>query len=246
MRYHRKTAPKVIDGKVQRQNNWRFSDADYAATHQIKIERYKPMPGYRHLVSPTDVSAFLALLPDWRELAIGLRRVVLSADTSCFGWHRPGTIAVCAWPAGLTHVFTRRFHDDNAALLRRIGVPCRPVVLPLDALCPSCSGSAWAGDQWSVCGFCNGSLCDAYQDAAEGGHAGFYLAEFTESTAHAFLFVDVLVHELGHHHDRMTSPGQRQVTRGEPYAEEYARRWEGRIWPAYCRVFRPRGEPRRR
>jgi len=49
----------------------------------------------------------------------------------------------------------------------------------------------------------------------------------------------VLVHELGHHHDRMTSPRRRDATRGERYAEEYARRYEQTIWSKYCRVFKP-------
>src|SRR5262249_26227754 len=213
MRYHRRTAPKVIDGKVQRQNNWRFSQPDYTATHQINIEPSKPRPGYRHLVSPTDVSAFLALLPDWRELSIGLQRVVLSADTSCFGWHRPGTVAVCAWPAELDYVFTPAFYHDHAAIFRRVDVPCHPVVLPHGATCPNCLATLDERD-WEVCYFCKGSLADAYRDAAPDAPNVRYLAAFTESSAQAFLLVHVLVHELGHHHDRMTSPGQRNVTRG--------------------------------
>jgi hypothetical protein len=245
MRYHRKTAPKVIAGDVQRQNRWRPAEHDYSQTHQIRVERYAAPPGYRHLLSPPDVSAILALLPDWREISLGLERVVLSADTSCFGWHRPGTVAVCAWPAAVAHVFSGQFYRDNAPFLRRIGVPCRPVVLPPDATCPHCPEWAWIGGHWSVCASCHGSLCDAYQDAPEDADDLCYLADFTESTAHAFLCVDILVHELGHHHDRMTSPGRRHATRGEPYAEAYARRFEDVIWPAYCRVFRPRGEPRR-
>ena len=40
MPYHRKTAPKVVAGRVQRQNRWRDSDHDYSQTHQIRIERY--------------------------------------------------------------------------------------------------------------------------------------------------------------------------------------------------------------
>jgi hypothetical protein len=245
MRYHRRTAPKVIDGKVQRQNNWRFSEVDYTATHQIKIERYKPRPGYRHLVSPTDVSAFLALLPDWRELSIGLQRVILDDDVSCFGWHRPTTIAVCAWPAGLDYVFTPDFFHAHSTIFRRMGISCRPVVLPERATCPKCFDALESTD-WEVCRFCKGSLADAYRDADTDAPNLRYLGAFTETSAQAFLLVHVLVHELGHHHDRMTSPSRRDCTRGEPYAEEYARRYEDRIWPAYCRVFRPRGERRRR
>ena len=245
MRYHRKTAPKVIFGQVQRQNRWHASAHDYSQTHQIRIERDPAPPGHRHLVSPPDVSAFLALLPDWRELSIGLRRVVLSDDVECFGWHRPGTVAVCAWPAGFEHVFSPQFYHDNAPLLRRIGVPCRPVVLPDSATCPSCSADLQPY-AWNLCPSCHASIGGAYREAAAGAEGLRYLAAFTESSAQAFLLVDVLVHEMGHHHDRMTSPGRRQITRGERYAEDYARRHEDVIWPAYCRVFRPRGEPRSR
>ena len=52
------------------------------------------------------------------------------------------------------------------------------------------------------------------------------------------LFVTVLLHELGHHHDQMTSPGQRRVTRGESYAEQYARRYEKQVLSAYRQVFK--------
>ena len=65
-----------------------------------------------------------------------------------------------------------------------------------------------------------------------------WLAEFTDETTQAYLLLHVFLHELGHHHDRMTSPGRRDFTRGERYAEEYALRYEKRIWSDYCRAFR--------
>jgi hypothetical protein len=227
---------------VQRQNNWRRSAPDYTASHQICIERVKAPPGYRHLVSPTDVSAFLALLPDWRELSIGLQRVVLDDDVSCFGWHRPRTIALCVWPAEPEYLFDRPFYQDHAAILQRFGVPARPVKLPEGATCPHCH-SRIRSFEFEVCFWCKGSLLDAYRDADADADGALFLVGFTEATAQAFLLVHVLVHELGHHHDRMTSPRQDNCTRGEPYAEDYALRHEDVIWPAYCRVF---GPPRRR
>lgn len=244
MRYHRRTAPKVVDGKVQPQNNWRHSEANYSATHQIKLERYPPNPGYRHVVSPPDVSAFLALLPDWRELSIGLHYVILSATPDCDGWHRPGTVGVCAWEVGFERILSREYYDEHGAIFRRMGVPCRPVVLPSGAWCPACY-SMLDEDDWTLCAVCNAPISDVHRDAEPDAKGVRYHAAFSESTAMAFLLVHVLVHELGHHHDRMTSPRHKDCTRGERYAEEYARRYEDRIWPAYCRVFRPRGEPRR-
>src|SRR5262245_5193242 len=104
MRFHRKTSPKVVGGKVQRKNRWR-QEPDSAPPHQVRIERYKPRPGFRHFVSPADVTAFLGLLPDWHNLAVGLNRVVLSADRSCLGWFVPETVAVCAWEEECVQVY---------------------------------------------------------------------------------------------------------------------------------------------
>jgi len=61
--------------------------------------------------------------------------------------------------------------------------------------------------------------------------------DWTESKAKAFSLIDVLVHELGHHHDRMTTRSKRRTARGEPYAEAYARRWEDTILERYFEVF---------
>jgi hypothetical protein len=61
---------------------------------------------------------------------------------------------------------------------------------------------------------------------------------FTAATARAFQLVHVLVHELGHHHDRMTSASKRAAARGETYAEQYARQFEDEIISRYRREFK--------
>ena len=61
--------------------------------------------------------------------------------------------------------------------------------------------------------------------------------EFTEETARAFQLVHVLVHELGHHQDRMTTRSRKDSARGEQYAENYARKWEDLILDRYRREF---------
>jgi hypothetical protein len=66
---------------------------------------------------------------------------------------------------------------------------------------------------------------------------GRLLAKWTEEQARAFQLVHVLLHELGHHHDRMTTRSRRESARGEPFAEEYARRYEARIWDDYLDRF---------
>ncbi len=47
----------------------------------------------------------------------------------------------------------------------------------------------------------------------------------------------ILLHELGHHHDRITTRSRRRASRGESYAEQYARTYEERIWADYLRRF---------
>jgi hypothetical protein len=60
---------------------------------------------------------------------------------------------------------------------------------------------------------------------------------FTRSTARAFHLVHVLVHELGHHRDRMTTRRRRYCGRDEPYAEGYACAFEDVILARYRREF---------
>lgn len=63
------------------------------------------------------------------------------------------------------------------------------------------------------------------------------IGKWTEETIRAYQLLDVFIHELGHHHDRMTTDSQRTVARGERYAEEYATRYADAIWDAYCAEF---------
>jgi len=243
MRYARRTTPRVKDGQVQRKHRDR-RDTDYRPTHQIRIERSKPRPGRRHFVSTTDVAAFLPLLPDWDEIAIGLQRVLLSRDDDCDGWHSSGTVAICAWDDFSVQVVNARYHAEHAAIFRRMHIPCRPVVYRPGLECQSCWTNL-APDDWSRCGHCGSSLADAYPDTDQtvAEEDRRHVVAFTPATVQAFLLVHVLVHELGHHHDRMTSPRKRRATRGEDYAEAYARKYEDVLWPAYCRVFQPFAGP---
>jgi len=66
---------------------------------------------------------------------------------------------------------------------------------------------------------------------------GSWVLEFTEATARAFHLVHVLVHELGHHHDRITTRSKRQPCRGESYAEEYAVKHEDEVLELYWSIF---------
>lgn len=59
---------------------------------------------------------------------------------------------------------------------------------------------------------------------------------FDEPKARAFILVHVFVHELGHHHDRMSGKSPRS-SRGESYAENFANRLEDIVWPKYVEKF---------
>jgi hypothetical protein len=71
----------------------------------------------------------------------------------------------------------------------------------------------------------------------EQGSDGGLVAKWTEETVRAYQLLDVLLHELGHHHDRMTTRAQKEIPRGESYAEQYASRYADRIWDAYLAEF---------
>ena len=63
------------------------------------------------------------------------------------------------------------------------------------------------------------------------------LCQFTENTARGHQLLATLLHELGHHHDRMTTKSKLRTARGESYAEAYAKAYTDRIWSQYQEVF---------
>ena len=63
------------------------------------------------------------------------------------------------------------------------------------------------------------------------------MCEFTEAQARGYQLLHILLHELGHHHDRMTTRSRVRASRGEPYAEAYALRYEALIWERYQEAF---------
>jgi hypothetical protein len=64
-----------------------------------------------------------------------------------------------------------------------------------------------------------------------------HVLHFTEATLRAYQLLHVFLHELGHHHDRMTTRSRRQASRGERFAEEYARTHGDLIWSRYFELF---------
>lgn len=64
-----------------------------------------------------------------------------------------------------------------------------------------------------------------------------YVCKFTEHTARAHQLLATLLHEIGHHHDRLSTRKQQYCGRGEPYAFEYSRKYMDQIFDSYCRTF---------
>src|SRR3954463_8455320 len=78
---------KVRDGRVLKKNNWRLDPGDYHALAQdeIRLDRRRPPEGSRHLITIAELRRFLALLPHWDEVAVGLDAIVLDSATDCAG-----------------------------------------------------------------------------------------------------------------------------------------------------------------
>lgn len=189
-RYSRKSTPQVTGGKVRKKNNWEPSDSYYERDQPWPvIDRKRPGAGYRHLLTKQDLSRFIHILPDWRELSVGLNAIVLApGDPEVDGYHTPGVVHVCAWDEGMWVEYTEAGYEEHRDILARLGVPCEPL------------------DDGSV------------------------RCKFEARSARAYQLLHILLHELGHHHDRMTSRRQRCSGRGESYAEAYARLYMDRIW----------------
>jgi hypothetical protein len=71
----------------------------------------------------------------------------------------------------------------------------------------------------------------------EAAEDGYTLCKFTEAQARAYQLLHILLHELGHHHDRMTTRSKVRASRGEPFAEAYALKHEAVIWERYQEAF---------
>ena len=66
---------------------------------------------------------------------------------------------------------------------------------------------------------------------------GWILCKFDEYAVRGYQLLHILLHELGHHHDRMATRSQKQASRGEGYAEDYARNYEATLWREYFKAF---------
>jgi hypothetical protein len=217
---HRRTAMRVRDGRVLKKNNWRLDARDYHALPQdeIRLDRRRPPEGSRHLITIAELRRYVALLPDWDDVAVGLDAIVLDSATDCAGWCAPGVVAICAWPHDLWDWWPAQMVDEHRHILDLLEVQR----VPLDAS----REHQELRDELTALG--------VEVTAAPGDLE----LRWTEPQARAYQLLHILPHELGHHHDRITSRRQRTAGRGEPYAEAYANRVLEQVWPTYMRTFR--------
>src|SRR4051812_31342446 len=222
-RMHRRTATRVRDGRVRKKNDWRPARDDYRARPpgEIALERRRPAEWHRHVVSVAQLRAFLPLLPDWEEAAIGLRAIVFDDDTDCYGWYQAGVVALCNWEHDLWAVMAPEDLERERELLDRLEVERVPL-----------EESYFA---WDLRNTLEGIGLEPAEFSAE--KRAMWEVRWTEAQARAFMLLDVLPHELGHHHDRMTTASRRRVARGERYAETYARRTMDAVWDVFVRDF---------
>lgn len=216
MRLNRRSAMRVRNGRVLKKNNWRLDPGDYRAVPQseIRLVRKRPREGTRHLITIAQLRRFIELLPEWDEVAIGLDAIVLDAATDCDGWYAPGGVAICAWNHDLWEWCSSEFVDEYREFLDLVDVERVPL-----------EGSQEYRELVDLCG------------AAVPVPTGYVEIRWTEPQARAYQLLHILPHELGHHHDRITSRRQRTLGRGEPYAEAYANRVRHQVWPDYARAF---------
>jgi hypothetical protein len=64
----------------------------------------------------------------------------------------------------------------------------------------------------------------------------YVICYFTEAQVKSYQLLHLLLHELGHHHDKLTTKS-RVIGRGEPYAENYAFKYEELIWNRFFENF---------
>ena len=67
--------------------------------------------------------------------------------------------------------------------------------------------------------------------------SGGVFCEFTEDQIKAYQLLHILLHELGHHYDRIKTKSKFKSSRGEQYAEEFAFVNEKEIWNKYQEKF---------
>jgi hypothetical protein len=171
---HRKTTPRVKDGRVQQKNRAATTAPDgYTLASSLQIIRHAPGPGRVHVVDEHDVRRFVGLLPDWPALGAGIHAIVLDRGRDGYDacYRHDGVIVICSWPEALTEEYILDHFEEHREVFDRIGVPYDVVSEP--------AADGTEAPRYARCWF-------------------------EPHTARDFLLMHVLLHELGHHEDRRT------------------------------------------
>ena len=65
----------------------------------------------------------------------------------------------------------------------------------------------------------------------------YYICEFNEDQIKAYQLLHILLHELGHHYDRIKTKSKHSTARGEKFAEDFAFENEEKMWNIYEETF---------
>jgi hypothetical protein len=214
-RFHRRTATKVRDGRVQPKNNWRRSPNCYRVPQWVPaIDRRRPGDGYRHLLLKRDIERFVDLLPHWEDVSRGLDVIVLDrGGQGCDGWYNSGVLALCAWPVNLVDELDNEWYEDHRDFLDPIGFRVEDQTPEKIRL----------REEWGL------PVADDQR--------GPFVAHWTPDTARAYQLCHVFLHELGHHIDRMCTRSRTDIPRGEDWAEQYAWAYEVMVLERYFEEF---------
>ena len=193
---HRKTTPKVKNGKVQKKNRVARTP-NYWNTRQaeLQLDVEKPGKGFKHYLKKRDILTFLQLLPNREELNVELDAVILAQGGGPDGWYSDGVIAICAWEKDRSSPMDKQYFREHQAIFDRLNVDYE--IRPNHVVC-----------------------------------------HFTEKQIVAYQLLHIFLHELGHHHDRISTKDKiDNAPRGEAYAESYALKYEQIIWNRFFEHF---------
>lgn len=124
MRYNRRTATKVKNGRVQRKHR-----ETVTVLQGYVLDRQSPGRGFRHVVTKRDVQAFIDIIPQWHLFSPRLERIVLSAPSeghdgeyAFYHRERTGGIFLDAWPEDLWTEMTSDYFESHLGIFTRLGV----------------------------------------------------------------------------------------------------------------------------
>ena len=233
---HRRSTPKVRNGKTQLKN--RYDSPGYfriPANAPFQIIQERPGPAHQHLLNVPDVENFLDLLPArWRP-AHPLRAIVLDRGTvdTCYchwgyqGWYDDEMIGINAWPQDTHRIWTKEECKSYEPILNLLEI----TPIPWDD--SDQEESADSLGYWNERGEWREHQHDSESDPD-------FLVPFTSDSARAFQLLYVVLRGLGHH--RVHSSSRRRTGQAcDDIAQHFLLQSTADIFPLYLRSF---GDPR--